>query len=252
MEYTVQQLAKLSGVSGRTLRYYDEIDLLKPARISSSGYRIYSQKEVDLLQQILFYRELDVSLEEITRIIHHPDFDLVQALEQHIQKLQEKHARLEQIISNVQKTIESREGGAPMSDQEKFEGFKKKLIDENEEKYGEEAREQYGDQTVNDSNAKMMGLSEDDFKQMNEVEKALLAALENGYKTGDPASAEAQKAAELHKEWLSYTWPKYSKEAHAGLGDMYVSDERFTAYYDKHFEGATVFLRDAIHVFTAK
>ncbi|MDZ5712816.1 MerR family transcriptional regulator [Jeotgalibacillus haloalkalitolerans] len=252
MEYTVQQLAKLSGVSGRTLRYYDEIGLLKPARISSSGYRIYSQKELDLLQQILFYRELEVSLEEIKNIIHHPDFDLISALQQHVEKLEEKHTRLEQIISTVKKTIESKEGGTPMSDQEKFEGFKKKMIDENEEKYGKEVREQYGDHVVDDSKAKMMGLSEADFRRMNEVEKALFEALKNGYETGDPASPEAQKAAALHREWLSFTWPKYTKEAHAGLGDMYVSDERFTAYYDKHFEGAAVFLRDAIDVYTGK
>ncbi|MBM7578012.1 MerR family transcriptional regulator [Jeotgalibacillus terrae] len=252
MEYTVQQLAKLSGVSGRTLRYYDEIGLLKPARLSSSGYRIYGQKEVDLLQQILFYRELEVSLEEITSIIHHPDFDLISALQQHVQKLQEKHARLEQIISTVQKTIENKEGGTLMTDEEKFEGFKKKLINENEKKYGKEVREQYGDEVVDDSNAKMMGLSEDDFKKMQEVEKEFLEELKKGYETGDPASPEAQKAVELHKKWLSFTWPQYSKEAHAGLGDMYVSDERFTAYYDQHIEGGTRFLRDAIYVYAGK
>ncbi|AJD90364.1 MerR family transcriptional regulator [Jeotgalibacillus malaysiensis] len=252
MEYTVQQLAKLSGVSGRTLRYYDEIDLLKPARISSSGYRIYSQKEVDLLQQILFYRELEVSLDEIRHIIHHPDFDLVSALQQHVQKLQEKHARLEQIISTVQKTIESKEGGTPMKDQEKFEGFKKKMIDENEKQYGNEVREKYGDQVVDASNAKMMGLSEADFNKMNEVEKSFFVELKKAFETGDPASPEAQKAVALHKEWLSFTWPKYSREAHAGLGDMYVSDERFTAYYDQYVEGGTKFLRDAISVYAGK
>ncbi|WP_404408109.1 MerR family transcriptional regulator [Jeotgalibacillus malaysiensis] len=252
MEYTVQQLAKLSGVSGRTLRYYDEIDLLKPSRISSSGYRIYSQKEVDLLQQILFYRELEVSLDEIRRIIYHPDFDLIAALQQHVEKLQKKHVRLEQIISTVQKTIESKKGGTPMADQEKFEGFKKQMIDENEKKYGKEVRVQYGDQVVDDSNAKMMGLSEDDFERMNEVEKAFLAELKKGFETGDPASPEAQKAVTLHREWLNFTWPKYSKEAHAGLGDMYVSDERFTAYYDQYVEGGTKFLRDAISVYAGK
>lgn len=252
MEYTVQQLAKLSGVSGRTLRYYDEIDLLKPARISSSGYRIYGEKEVDLLQQILFYRELEVSLDKIRQIIHHPDFDLVSALQQHVQKLQEKHARLEQIISTVQTTIESKEGGTPMKDQEKFEGLKQKMIDENEQQYGKEVRQQYGDQVVDDSNAKMRGLTEADFKRMNEVEKAFFTELKKAFDTGDPASPEAQKAVALHKEWLSFTWPKYSKEAHAGLGEMYVSDDRFTAYYDQHIEGGTVFLRNAINVYTGK
>ncbi|TFD93593.1 MerR family transcriptional regulator [Jeotgalibacillus sp. R-1-5s-1] len=252
MEYTVNQLAKLSGVSGRTLRYYDEIGLLKPARVSSSGYRIYGQREVDLLQQILFYRELEVSLEEIIRIIYHPEFDQVSALQQHYQRLLEKQSRLEQVISTVKKTIESKEGGIPMSDREKFEGFKEKLIQDNEAKYGKEVREKYGDQVVDDSNAKMMGLSEEDYKEMQEVEQSFFEQLKLGFETGNPSSEEAQNAVELHKKWLSYTWPQYSKEAHAGLGEMYVSDERFTAYYDQHIPGGTAFLRDAINVYAGK
>ena len=80
MEYTVQRLADLAGVSSRTIRYYDEIGLLKPARINSSGYRLYGEKEVDRLQQILFYRELEVELENIKKIINGPDFDELKAL----------------------------------------------------------------------------------------------------------------------------------------------------------------------------
>lgn len=90
MEYTVKKLANLAGVSTRTLRYYDEIGILKPARISSCGYRIYGQKEVNRLQQILFYREMDVSLEDIKRILDSPSFDEVVALKEHRKKLLEK------------------------------------------------------------------------------------------------------------------------------------------------------------------
>lgn len=90
MEYTVQKLAKLAGVSTRTLRYYDEIDILKPARMNSSGYRIYGQTEVDRLQQILFYRELGVSLENIKMIMNTPGFDSTKALKDHREKLLEK------------------------------------------------------------------------------------------------------------------------------------------------------------------
>jgi len=94
MEYTVQKLAELSGVTARTLRYYDEIGILKPARINSSGYRVYGSREVDRLQQILFYRELGMNLEEIKRILFSPCFDEIQALKQHHRKL------LERVVKN--------------------------------------------------------------------------------------------------------------------------------------------------------
>ena len=87
MEYTIQKLAHLAGVSTRTLRYYDEVRILKPARINSSGYRIYSQKEVDRLQQILFYRALEVGIDEIKQLLLNPSYDELDALNDHYQKL---------------------------------------------------------------------------------------------------------------------------------------------------------------------
>lgn len=134
MEYTVQKLARLSGVTARTLRYYDEIGILKPARINSSGYRIYGSREVDRLQQILFYRELGMSLDEIKNIMLSPCYDENQALKFHHSKLLDEKARLERLISNVEKTIAQKEGRVAMNDSEKFEGFKKNLIAENEKK----------------------------------------------------------------------------------------------------------------------
>ncbi|MBM7587276.1 DNA-binding transcriptional MerR regulator [Bacillus pakistanensis] len=252
MEYTVNKLAQLAGVSARTLRYYDEIGLLKPARINSSGYRIYGQQEVDLLQQILFYRELDVSLETILHIVNQPTFDQTEALKQHYIKLKQKRARLDKLMATVEKTIANKEGEIHMQDKDKFAGFKEKLIQENENKYGEEIREKYGDETVDASNAKLRGMSEEDFAAMSSLEKEVLSLLEQAYATGDPASPLAQEAAEKHKQWLMYSWPSYSKEAHAGLAEMYVADERFTSYYDRDVKGGTEFLRDAILIYLGK
>ncbi|WP_026905837.1 MerR family transcriptional regulator [Paucisalibacillus globulus] len=246
MEYTVKKLAVMSGVSGRTLRYYDQIGLLKPARINSSGYRIYGQKEVDLLQQILFYRELEVSLEDILDIINQPGFDRSKALLTHLEKLKEKRTRLDKIMATVEKTIASIEGGKPMQDKEKFEGFKEKLIEDNEKQYGEEIREKYGDETIDASNAKLRGMSQEDYEKMTKLGEEIFVLLDKAYATGDPASPEARKLAEKHKEWLMYSWTSYSKEAHAGLAEMYVADERFAAYYEKSVTGGTKFLRDAI------
>ena len=249
MEYTVNKLAQLSGVSSRTLRYYDQIGLLKPARINSSGYRIYGQKEVDLLQQILFYRELEVRLEEIIEIIHQPTFNQTTALKNHYNNLKKKRARLDKIIATVEMTIASKEGGISMQDKQKFEGFKEKMIEGNEQRYGKEIREKYGDETVDASNAKLRGMSQEGYQAMAVLGEEILSLLEKAYETGDPASDVAQELAAKHKEWLMYSWPNYSKEAHAGLAEMYAADERFTAYYDKNVKGGTEFLRDAILIY---
>ena len=95
MEYTIQKLAQLAGVSTRTLRYYDEVGILKPARINSSGYRMYGEKEINQLQQILFYRALDVRIDEIKRILLSPSYDELEALTDHYHKFLKKKAQLD-------------------------------------------------------------------------------------------------------------------------------------------------------------
>ncbi|MCA0983730.1 MerR family transcriptional regulator [Halobacillus yeomjeoni] len=249
MEYTVSQLAQLSGVSGRTLRYYDQIGLLKPARINASGYRIYGRKEVDLLQQILFYRELDVSLEGIREIISQPSFVQMTALKNHYKQLQKKRANLDAVIATLEKTIADKEGRVIMEDKEKFEGFKKHMVEENERNYGEEVRRKYGDDLVDASYQKMKGMSKEDYQSMNELSEEIFSLLEKAYATGDPASDEADELAGKHKKWLMYNWSSYSKEAHAGLAEMYVSDERFRSFYESRVKGGAEFLRDSILVY---
>ena len=250
MEYTVQRLAQVAGISSRTLRYYDEIGILKPARINSSGYRIYGQIEVDRLQQILFYRELEISLENIKDILNAPSFDGLKALNDHREKLLDKRKQLDLLIANVDKTIAVKEGDITMTDSEKFVGFKQKMIDENEKKYGEEIRAKYGEEKINQSNKKFKSMTEEQYRELEKLSIQVNETLKEAIGTGDPSSELAQKTADLHRQWLSYTWDKYSKEAHAGLAQMYVDDERFSAYYDEVQPGATIFLRDAILIYT--
>lgn len=250
MEYTVQKLGKLAGVSTRTLRYYDEIGILKPARINSSGYRIYGEAEIDQLQQILFYRELDVSLENIKKIIASPVFDRTEALKEHREKLLAKRAQLDQLIANVNKTLAVADGGMTMSNKEKFEGFKQKMIDDNEVKYGKEIRAKYGNEQIDKSNQKIKAMSEEQYAEVERLGEEVRTTLAKAVATGNPAGELAQKAADLHRRWLSFYWNSYSKEAHAGLAQMYVDDERFTAYYDSEQPGTAEFLRDAIHIYT--
>ncbi|MEK4062578.1 MULTISPECIES: MerR family transcriptional regulator [Paenibacillus] len=250
MEYTVQKLGALAGISTRTLRYYDEVGILKPARINSSGYRIYGQAEVDRLQQILFYRELGLSLEGIKEIVTAPSFDGTRALREHHDQLLQRREQLDQLIANVEKTLAQSEGRITMSNEEKFAGFKQKLIDDNERTYGQEARSKYGEEAVEKSNRKLKNMTEEQYAAIQQLEADMFAALEQAMEEGDSASELAQQAAELHRQWLSFYWDTYTKEAHAHVAQMYVDDERFTAYYDKRRPGLAEFLRDAVHVYT--
>jgi DNA-binding transcriptional MerR regulator len=250
VEYTTLEFGRIAGVSARTLRYYDEIGILKPARINSSGYRIYGKAEADRLQQILFYRELGVSLESIKDILSSPSFNGPKALREHREKLLAKREQIDLLIANIDKTIAVSEGRIVMTDQEKFEGFKQKLIDENEKKYGKEIRAKYGDEQVEESNKKIKGMTEEQYKEVEKLGADVIATLNEAFKTNDPAGELAQKAADLHRQWLTYFWGNYTKEAHAGVARMYVDDERFKAYYEKEQPGAAAFLRDAVLIYT--
>lgn len=246
MEYKIQELADLAGISSRTLRYYDKIGLLKPGRIHSNGYRVYGGAEVDLLQQILLYREMDVPLEEISKILHAPNFDRKVALQNHLRALSDHRDRLNLLIETVQKTISAEKGGILMKDHAKFEGMKKNMIEENEKKYGKETRAHFGDKVVNESNAKLMGLTQKQFEDHETLTTLLNQTLVRALEEGDPGSPLAQKACELHKQWLGSFWSEYSKEAHLGLVQMYVDDSRFKIYYDAIAPGTAEFLLEAM------
>jgi DNA-binding transcriptional MerR regulator len=247
MEYTIKKVAEMSGVSARTLRYYDEINLLKPARINSSGYRIYGENEIDQLQQILFYRSIDMKLEDIQTMLAKPDFDVQVALRSHYEELLQKRAQIDHLLTTVAKSIRHHKGEIQMSDQEKFEAFKQDKLAENEKSYGKEIREKYGKQTVEASNQKWMNMKEEDFENMQRVEEEMFEALARLAKTNNIESADAKAVYEKHKEWLSYSWSEYSPEAHVGLAETYVADERFAKYYNNRAKEQVVeLLRDAI------
>ncbi|NLZ49033.1 MAG: MerR family transcriptional regulator, partial [Clostridiales bacterium] len=204
MEYTIKKLSQLAGVSSRTLRYYDEIGLLKPCRVSSTGYRIYGEKEVDLLQQILLYRSMDIKLEDIKEIIYNKDFDINKSLIEHRERLISRRKQLDLLIRTVEKTIDYNKGEIEMSNKEKFEGFKKQALEENERKYGKEIREKYGEKIIEESNKKWLNMTEEDMKKMQNIEKEMFEALEEVIKTKDLESEAAKKVYEKHKEWLTF------------------------------------------------
>lgn len=134
-----------------------------------------------------------------------------------------------------------------MSDKEKFEAFKKNLVDENEKNYGKEIREKYGDDSVDESNRKMLNMSEEDYNMFKELEENILTLVEKCVKENlDLDSKEAIELANMHQKWIKMTWNKYSVEAHKSLAMMYTMDERFKEYYDRNIKGCADYLSMAI------
>ena len=203
-----------------------------------------------MVKKKLTYKELGVNLGSIKGIIASPDFDETKALKQHYNELLARRQQLDALIHNVEKTIFNKEGKIKMSDKEKFEGFKQKLLDDNEREYGKEIREKYGKDAVEKSYSKVKNMTQEEYDAVTKLSEEITKTLGEAFKTGDPAGDLAQKAADLHKQWLSFYWDSYSKEAHGGLAQMYVDDERFKAYYDKEQSGTAEFLRDAILIYT--
>ncbi len=246
MHYKTSEIAKISGVSSRTLRYYDEINLLKANKIDSNGYRVYTDNEVDKLQMILFYREMGLPLEEIRTLISSNDFNQDEALNNHLTTLIAKKISLEKMILNVTQTINARKEGTKMSNNEKFNGLE--FIAQNESKYGDELREKYGDEVINKSFEKLKKASYQDIQTATEtLNNSLLTA----FKTNDPSSDKAQHACENHKKLLLMTWPDglYSKQSQLALVESFTQDDRFISYYENLEKGMMNFFYQATKIY---
>jgi DNA-binding transcriptional MerR regulator len=240
MSYTVNKLSKLAGVSVRTLHYYDEIGLLKPDAIRSNGYREYGDQAVLKLQQILFYRELDLSLEEIKAMVSRPDFDAVAALEAHRVSLQGRAARLERLIQTVDDTLLHMKGLKEMSPKQLFTAFS----DEEQEKYAKEAEQMYDPTIVKESNRKFKALSTAEkqriFDEGNQIYADMVAAMPKG-----AASPDVQAIVERWRKHMDYFWTPNLEQLN-GLAEVYNSDPRFKANFDKIDAGLAEFMREAV------
>ena len=253
MEYTIKALAELAGVTPRTLRWYDAQGLLKPLRVTKAGYRIYGPQQVDRLQTILFYRELGLDLASIGALLDDPAFDRLTALQSHLTELEARRERLDGLILTVKNAIIEAKGGNKMSDTQKFEAFKRQVIESNEARYGKEIRAKYGDEMVDRANDNVLSLTPEAYKEWKTLGEEILSALPPAVRAkADPAGEEGQRIARLHRQWLSFSWEHYTPQAHAGLARTYTADQRFTAYYDRDEPGCAAFLRDAIIAYTSK
>lgn len=142
--------------------------------------------------------------------------------------------------------------GDKMGDKEKLESFKRKLIKHNEDDFGLEIREKYGDKAVDFSNARLMNMTEQSYHQMELITKKLNKTLKDAVNAGNPSGDLAMKACELHRIWLTYFWNDYSKEAHLNIVKMYVEDSRFTDYYETIAPNAVQFLKDAVEIYVTR
>jgi len=240
MVYTAHQLARLAGVSVRTLHHYDHVGLLKPASRGSNGYRQYGEKEAVLLQQILFFRELGFSLAETRAIVSRPDFCVQEALESHRTMLEKKAEHIAGLLATVDRTIRHLEGEMDMKISEYYEG----LSDDQIEEYRKEARQRWGDDVVNESESRVMHMGKDGFAAQQakgeDIFKAMAALMPKG-----PASPEVQEQVRLWREWLE-CFSSYSDEAVLGLGRMYSEDPRFAAFFAKYHPDLPAFLSQAV------
>jgi DNA-binding transcriptional MerR regulator len=243
-DMTVGEVARLAGLTVRTLHHYDEIGLLVPAERASSGYRLYRRIEVERLQEVLLFRELGFGLEAIKEIVNRPGYDRTSALLRQRELLEAKAERLLEMISALDAVVESERQGMAMNNEEMLEVFDG--FDPGE--YEAEAREHWGGtDAYQESARRTAAYTEEDWEQMgreaDEINAAFLVLME----AGAPAdSAEAMALAERHRSHISKWFYECTPEIHTGLGSMYVADSRFTENIDKAGEGLARYLSDAI------
>ncbi|RSS50109.1 MerR family transcriptional regulator [Streptomyces sp. WAC07061] len=244
MGYSVGQVAGFAGVTVRTLHHYDEIGLLSPSGRSGAGHRRYDDADLDRLQRILFYRELGFPLDEVAVLLDDPHADPREHLRRQHALLSERIDRLQQMAKAVEHAMEANKMGINLTPEERFEVFG----DKDPEQYAQEAEERWGGtEAYAESRRRAAGYTKDDWKRVQEesadwgVRYAALVA------AGEPADGEAAMAmAEEHRLHIGHWYYDCPYEMHTCLGDMYVADERFKAYYDSMGPGVAEHLRDAI------
>ncbi|BCR35148.1 MerR family transcriptional regulator [Mariniplasma anaerobium] len=249
MNYKVKQVSKLVGVSVRTLHHYDEIGLLMPKFITDAGYRIYADEDLERLQQILFFKELDFSLQEIKNILDTPGFDKKKALYRHKKLLIEKRKRVERLITTVEKTLKAFEERKDINTMDMFEGFDMTEIEKHKEKYAEETKEKYENNSAYiESIKKTSKYTKEDWARIHaekeKIDKKIISNMDKGVK-----DVIVQEEVAKLRQHITDNYYQCTVEIFRGLGDLYVQDERFTKNIDKNKSGYAVFLREAIHYY---
>jgi len=239
--YTIKQIADMAGVTTRTIRYYDQIDLLKPVEIRSNGYRYYDRSSLLRLQQIMFFRELDLPLEDIRSIINQPDFDMADALKKHRLSLQTQQNRLQRLLHTLDQTIDSLNGTAEISEEDYFNGF-------DQSEYEAEVRARWGNSSYySESQQKWAGYSPKQQEEIKEQGGQLITAMVGTDPNAKPDDANIQQAVGAYFDYLNRYFYTCDLEFFRGLADMWVADPRFAANYERVRPGGAAFVRAAVH-----
>ena len=251
--YAVGELAKLSGVSIRTLHHYDAIGLLKPASVGENGYRYYGREELLRLQQVLFHRELGMSLADIAAALDAPGFDRLAALRRQRERVAAETDRHRRLLDTIDRTIAELEGQRTVQDSDLYKGFAPEKQAEYEayivEQYGEGARPH-----IEAGRKRWAELSPDELQaHMNElaaVEADLAAAAGSGVAPDDPL---LDPVLARHHAWVGAAWAgPPSAEAYTGLGSLYASHPDFVARYEGMQPGLAVWLQTAMTAFARR
>lgn len=246
MKYTINQLAKLAGVSVRTLHHYDEFGLLSPKRNEKNDYRLYTEDELFLLQQILFFRELDFPLDEIKKIITSANFDIVRALKDHKQMILLKKKRIDGLLKTIDKTIKNITHKTNMKDEDLYGNFSKEEM----EMYAKEAKERWGNtDAYKQSQARVAKMGKQGLDEALQKSGVITSAIADCMKEGVSVRNERmQKLIEEHYNWLNNFYEP-NLEIYKGLAEMYVADPRFKKTYEDIAAGLAQYMQDGMLVF---
>lgn len=245
MKLSIGALSKLSGVSVRALHHYDQIGLLQPSEVAESGYRYYDDVAIERLWQILFYRELDFPLHDIAEILSSPGFDRMRALKEHRSLLLQKRERLDQLIDLVSNAMK---GETTME----FKPFDTSKFDEMRDQYAEEAKARWGNTDAYRESARRAAKWTEADKANMEARSGEIFSQFAALVGTDPADERVQKQVALWQQFISDNFYSCSDEMLAGLGQMYVADERFMKNIDKFGAGTAQLMSDAIAVYCEK
>jgi len=239
--HTVHQLASMARISVRTLHHYDHIGLLTPSARSAAGYRLYGTEDLLRLQQILLYRELDLPLEEIRRILNDPGFDPVEALAQHRRTIGLQAERLTRLLHTIDRTIARlMEVDMSLTDEELYEGLPKEQV----ERWKREVNERYDPKLVAESNRRVRSMSKEQWNGVKAEGDAISRRMAElmGRPADDP---EVQATIARQHAWIENFYP-CSAEMFQGLGQHYADHPEFRANYDKYRPDLADFMRDAM------
>ncbi|MFI6039388.1 MerR family transcriptional regulator [Streptomyces sp. NPDC051315] len=244
MSYSVGQVAGFAGVTVRTLHHYDAIGLLVPSERSRAGHRRYGDADLDRLQQILFYRELGFPLDEVAALLDDPDVDARAHLRRQHELLTARIEKLRKMAAAVEHAMEARKMGIDLTPEERFEVFG----DKDPEQYAEEAEQRWGGtEAYAESQRRAASYTKDDWKRMQAEVAAWSERYDAVMAAGEPPTAEAaMDLAEEHRRHICGWFYECSYELHRCLGEMYVADERFKAFYDSLRPGLAEHLKEAI------